>query len=112
MTSEGNVEVVQAMYDAFARRDRATMVSHLDPEIRVYDRPVHPESSVYEGSEGFLRFAETDWAAFDEVTYEPQEFVAMGEYVIVPIKVWKLRDAKCVELRNYSTIDEALAAVR
>jgi ketosteroid isomerase-like protein len=130
MTSEGNVEVVQAMYDALARRDRATMVSHLDREIRVYDRPVHPESSVYEGSEGFLRFAETDWAAFDEVTYEPQDFVAMGEYVIVPIKqsgrgkgsslgveesivnVWKLRDAKCVELRNYSTIEEALAAVR
>ena len=87
------------------------------------------EASVYEGPEGFLRFAETDWAAFDEVSYEPQDFLARGPYVVVPIKqsgrgkgsalgveesivnVWKLRDGKCVELRNYSTIDEALASL-
>jgi ketosteroid isomerase-like protein len=128
--SEQNVEVVRAMYAAFARSDRATLVSHLDPAIRVYDRPVHPEASVYEGPEGFLRFAETDWVAFDEVTYEPQEFLARGEYVVVPIKqsgrgkgsalgveesivnVWKLLGGKCAELRNYSTIGEAVEAGR
>jgi ketosteroid isomerase-like protein len=127
--SPRNVEVVRAMYAALARRDRATLLSHLDPAIRVYDRPVHPEASVYEGREGFLRFAETDWDAFDEVTYEPQEFLARGAYVVVPIKqggtgkgsalgveerivnVWKLRGGKCVELRNYSTLGEALEAV-
>jgi len=127
--SHQNVEVVRAMYAAFARRDRATLVSHLDPAIRVYDRPVHPEASVYEGPEGFLRFAQTDWVAFDEVAYEPQEFLARGEYVVVPIRqsgrgkgsaagvedsmvnVWKLRGGKCVELRNYSTLGEALGAV-
>jgi ketosteroid isomerase-like protein len=127
--SNQNVEVVRAMYAAFARRDRATLVSHLDPAIRVHDRPVHPEASVYEGLQGFLRFAQTDWDAFDEVTYEPQDFVAHGPYVVVPIKqggrgkgsalgveeiivnVWKLRGGKCVELRNYSTIGEALEAV-
>ena len=127
--SHQNVEVVRAMYAAFARGDREALVSHLDPSIRVHDRPVHPEASVYEGPEGFLRFAETDWDSFDEVIYEPQEFVEREPYVIVPIKqrgtgkgsslaveesivnVWKLRAGKCVELRNYSTIDEALAAV-
>jgi ketosteroid isomerase-like protein len=124
-----NVEIVQAMYEAFARRDQATLVSHLDPAMRVYDRPLHPEASVYEGVEGFLRFALTDWAAFDEVSYEPQDFLARGAYVVVPIKqrgrgkgsalgveesivnVWKLRDGRCVELRNYSTLDEALQAI-
>jgi ketosteroid isomerase-like protein len=95
-----NVVIVQAMYEAFARRDQATLVSHLDPAMRVYDRPLHPEASVYEGVEGFLRFAVTDWPAFDEVSYEPQDFL-----------VWKLRDGRCVELRNYSTLDEALQAI-
>jgi ketosteroid isomerase-like protein len=127
--SDQNVEVVRSMYAAFANRDRATLLSNLDPAMRVYDRPHHPEASVYEGREGFMRFAETDWDAFDEVTYEPQEFVARGEYVVVPIRqsgkgkgsalgveesivnVWKLRGGKCVELRNYSTIDEALGAL-
>jgi ketosteroid isomerase-like protein len=127
--SRQNVEVVRAMYAAFARRDRATLLSHIDAEIRVYDRPIHPEAAVYEGGEGFLRFAETDWDAFDEVTYEPQDFVERGAYVVVPIKqrgrgkgsalgveesivnVWKLQGGKCVELRNYSTLGEALGAV-
>jgi ketosteroid isomerase-like protein len=124
-----NVEVVRAMYDAFASHDRETLVSHLDPEMRVYDRAVHPDATVYEGADGFLRFAETDWDAFDEVRYEPQDFVAHGAYVVVPIKqggrvkgsahgveesivnVWKLRQGRCVELRNYSTMGEALEAI-
>jgi ketosteroid isomerase-like protein len=128
MSSE-NLEVVRAMYAAFARHDRAALLTHLDAAMTVYDRPVHPEASVYEGREGFLRFAETDWDAFDEVSYEPHDFVVRGAYVIVSItqrgkgkgsalgveedivNVWKLRAGKCVELRNYSTIAEALEAV-
>jgi ketosteroid isomerase-like protein len=123
-----NVEVVCAIYRAFARRDRDALVRHLDPSIRVYDRPSHPDASVYEGTEGFLRFSQTDWEAFDEVAYEPQDFVASGAYVVVPIKqsgkgkssalgieerivnVWKLRRGKCVELRIFSTIEEGLKA--
>ena len=27
------------------------------------------------------------------------------------VNVWKLRDGKCIELRNYSTIEEALASL-
>jgi ketosteroid isomerase-like protein len=123
------VEIVRAIYDAFARRDRDALMRHLDPLIRVYGRPFHPDASVYEGREGFLRFSETDWEAFEEVVYEPQDFVPSGSYVVVQIKqsgrgkssavgieqrivnVWKLRRGKCVELRIYSTMEEALEAV-
>jgi exosome complex RNA-binding protein Rrp4 len=77
---------------------------------------------------GFLRFSETDWEAFEEVVYEPQDFLANGPCVVVPIKqsgrgkssalgieerivnVWKLRRGRCVELRIFSTIEEALEA--
>jgi ketosteroid isomerase-like protein len=124
-----NVAIVQAMYEAFARHDEETLASHLDPSMTVHDRPLHPEASVYEGVDGFLRFAQSDWAAFDEVNYEPREFLARGPYVVVPIRqsgrgrgsalgveesivnVWKLRDGTCIELRNYSTIEEALASL-
>jgi hypothetical protein len=127
--SQENVEVVRAVYEAFARSDTARLLSHLDPAIQVHDRPVHPEASVYEGLEGFLRFADTDWDTFEAVTYRPRDFLVRGPYVVVPIKqagrgkgsaleveadivnVWKLRGEKCVELRIYSTLDEALEAV-
>jgi ketosteroid isomerase-like protein len=124
-----NVEVVRGMYRAFARRDREALVADLDPSIRVYDRPSHPDASVYEGREGFLRFSETDWEAFEDVVYEPQDFLVNGPYVVVPIKqsgtgrssavgieegivnLWKLRRGKCIELRIFSTIEDALQAV-
>lgn len=127
--SPKNVEVVRAIYRAFARRDRDALVGHLDPSMRVYDRPFHPDASVYEGQEGFLRFSESDWEALEEIVYEPQDFLADGPYVVVRIKqsgrgkssalgieerivnVWKLRRGKCVELRIFSTIEEALEAV-
>jgi ketosteroid isomerase-like protein len=127
--SDRNVEVVSAIYAAFAHRDEAALLAHVDPEVRVYDRAHHPEASVYEGREGFVRFTRTDWAAFDEVSYEPQDFVVKGPCVIVPIKqsgrgkgsalgieesivnVWRLRDGKCIELRIYSTLEEAFAAI-
>jgi ketosteroid isomerase-like protein len=127
---DDNVEVVRAIYAAFARRDDAELAMHADPSMKVHNRPEHPEASVsYEGLEGFLRFTHTDWAAFNEVSYEPREFVVRGEYVVVPItqrgrgkgsavgieedivNVWKLRDGKCVELRIYSTMDEALRGI-
>jgi ketosteroid isomerase-like protein len=128
--SRENVEVVRAIYSAFARRDRDAVVEDLDPSIRVYDRPSHPDASVYQGREGFLRFSETDWQAFEEVVYEPQDFLDNGAYVVVPIKqsgrgkssalrieedivnVWKLRRGKCVELRIFATLEEALEATR
>jgi ketosteroid isomerase-like protein len=127
--SRENVEVVRAIYGAFARRDREAMLVDIDPSIRVYDRPFHPDASVYEGREGFLRFSETDWDAFEDVVYEPQDFLVNGPYVVVPIRqsgrgkssalgieegivnVWKLRRGKCVELRIFSTIEEAIEAV-
>jgi uncharacterized protein len=127
--SEDNVEVVRAIYAAFARHDEDELARHADPSMTVHDRPEHPEASVYEGQEGFVRFTRTDWAAFDEVHYEPRDFVVRGDYVIVPItqrgrgkgsavgieedivNVWRLRDGKCVELRVYSTMDEALSAI-
>jgi ketosteroid isomerase-like protein len=128
--SRENVEVVRSIYRAFARRDRQALVAGLDPSIRVHNRPSHPDASVYEGHDGFLRFSEADWEAFEDVVYEPQDFFPIGAYVIVPIKqrgkgkssalaieedivsVWKLRGGKCVELRIFSTVEEALEAVK
>lgn len=121
---------MKAIYAAFVHHDEVELARHADPSMTVHNRPEHPEASAqYQGHEGFLRFTRTDWAAFDEVRYEPREFVVRGEYVIVPItqrgkgkgsavgieddivNLWRLRNGKCIELRIYSTMDEALEAV-
>jgi ketosteroid isomerase-like protein len=127
---QDNVDVVRAIYAAFARRDEAAMLAHVDDAVRIHARPHHPDVSVYQGHEGFTRFTDSDWEAFEEVTYEPEEFIEKGPYVIVPIRqagrgkgsdvgieerivnVWKLHDGKCVEVRIHSTVAEALEAIR
>ena len=128
--SRENVEVLRGFYRALARGDREAMTADIHPSIRVHDRPSHPDASVYEGLEGFLRFSEYDRDAFEKVVYEPQDFLATGAYVVVPVRqsgvgkssalgveeaivnVWKLQSGKCVELRIFSTMQEALNAVK
>ena len=127
--SEENLAAVRAIYDAFARRDRVGMLAYVDADVTIHARPHHPDVSVYEGHEGFRRFTDSDWEAFEEVTYEPTDFIEKGPYVIVPIRqagrgkgsdvgieesivnVWKMSAGRCVELRIHSTLDEALEAV-
>jgi ketosteroid isomerase-like protein len=129
VSSQDSAAAVRSIYDAFARRDRAAMLAHVDPDVRIHARPHHPDVSVYEGHEGFIRFTDSDWEAFEEVTYEPREFIEKGPYVIVRIRqagrgkgsdvgideqivnVWKMSAGKCVELRIHSTMDEALEAI-
>jgi hypothetical protein len=127
--SQENVEVVRRIYTAFARGDRAAMLDAADPDIRCYDRPDRPGAAVYVGHEGLLRFSETDRDVFENVRYEPSDFIDAGDSVVVRIRqagrgkassvpveeeianVWKLRDGKCVEMRVFSTEWEALEAV-
>lgn len=127
--SQQNVSVVRMIYEALARGDRASLFRHADPAIRCYDRPIRPDASVYEGHDGWAKFMETDLEAFENVSYEPLRFVETGPYVVVPIRqtgrgkrsaldveesivnVWKLRAGRCIEMRVYSTMGEALEAV-
>jgi ketosteroid isomerase-like protein len=127
--SEDNVRVVRELYEALNRGDRAGVLSRADPAIRCHDRPALPDPSVYEGHEGLARFMDTDHEVFEEVSYQPRDFIEAGPHVVVPIvqtgrgrhssarvgerivNVWRLRGGRCVELRVYSTTAEALEAV-
>src|SRR5215216_1036330 len=63
--SQGNVEVVRRIYEAFARADLTTLLESVDPAIRCYDRPSRPGADVYLGQIGFLRFWQTDREVFE-----------------------------------------------
>jgi ketosteroid isomerase-like protein len=127
--SQENVEVVRAIYEAFAAGDLGAILGAADPAIRCYDRPDRPGAGVYTGHDGLLAFRESDREVFENVRYEPSDFIDAGDHVVVRIRqagrgkassvpveevianVWRLRDGKCVEVRVYSTEQEALDAV-
>jgi uncharacterized protein len=127
--SQENLRVVRGIYEAYGRGDFAAILDVADPSIRCFDRPGRPGASVYTGHEGLLKFAESDSEVFENVRYEPSDFIATGDYVVVRIRqagrgkassvpveeeivnVWKLHAGKCIEMRVYSTESEALEAM-
>jgi ketosteroid isomerase-like protein len=124
-----NLEVVRQIYAAFARGDLAAILDVADSSITCHDRPDRPGRRVYTGHAGLLEFTESDRDVFDNVRYEPSDFIAVGDHVVVPLRqsgrgkasgvpvaegivnVWKLRGGKCLEMRVYSTVGEAFEAV-
>jgi len=128
--SSDNVQVVRGIYDAYRRGDLDAVVAAADPEIRCYDRADRPGATVYRGHDGLRAFAESDSDVFENVAYEPCDFLhADDEHVVVRIRqagrgrassvpvaerivnVWKLRDGRCIELRIFSTDREAFEAL-
>jgi ketosteroid isomerase-like protein len=127
--SQENVRIVRRIYEAYARGDTSAILALVDPGIRFYDRPNRPGATVYEGREGLLRFAQSDQEVFDNMHYEPVEFIDAGEYVLVRnrqtgrgkasglpveeeiVNAWKLRAGTPVEMRVFSDEGEARAAL-
>jgi uncharacterized protein len=126
--SQGNIEVVRRIYEAFARGDIATLLDSIDPAIRCYDRPSRPGADVSVGQLGFLRLLQSNRELLEGVRYDPRKFIDADDHVVVPIRqsgrgkaskvpveedianVWTVHSGKAVELRIYSSEQEAREA--
>jgi len=126
--SEANVEIVRRQNEAFNRGDLARLLELADPNIEWWDRQDDPGADVHRGHEG-LRKAFAELADLAELHLEPKEFIDAGDYVVVPVRVtgrgqtsgvsfaedevqvFRLRDGKITELREYREKGEALEAV-
>ena len=126
--SEENVEIVRRHQEAFNRGDLATMLELTSPNIEWWDRADDPDASVHRGYDAVMKhLAEFDDLA--ELHVEPQEFIDAGDFVVVPtrqvgrgrtsgasfeehqVNVFRVRDGKVTELREYRERGEALKVV-
>ena len=127
--SQENVEIVQAAWEAWNAGDIGSATSAFHPEVRWHVAEDEPDAETVVGIEGVVREA-TSWAAaFEDFRGEPQEFIDVGERVVVLIhfrgraretdsyveieetQVYLLRDRKIIEVREYRSRAEALEAV-
>lgn len=127
--SHENVEIVKRAYEAWNRRDMAAVLGACDYEIEWWERDDVPDPTVHRGLNAVgARFAELDdmWIGLG---LQPQEFIDAGDFVVVPfrltgrgrasgapfdedeVQVFRLRNGKIIELREYSEKAEALRAV-
>ena len=84
-TPHGNLALVQQLYSAFARRDIASALSLLGPDVEwgEPDNPFNPAAGTRHGHAGFLEWAGIGWESEDILALEPKRFLLDAESVAV-----------------------------
>ena len=132
--SQENVEVVRRIYEAVARRDKATILSLYDAGVEVDFSPGtladHIGGTSWSGHDGLRAFDRELREAFKDFETKCAELIDAGEHVVTvsqyrgrgrssgveidgPFQfgVWSVRGGKVTRVAWYSTRSEALEAV-
>ena len=124
-----DIEVVKAIFAAFAARDLDTVLALADPEIEL--TAVTGEhagrTEPYRGHDGLRQYFRDVASVWEELRLTPREFREEGDRIIVTGKVsarsmsrtvagstgwiWRVRDGKVVDVRVFDSAADALAAL-
>jgi ketosteroid isomerase-like protein len=122
------MDVVRAVFAAFAERDLERMLSHVhaDVEFVAVTAAELGRTEPYRGHEGMAEYFRDVSAIWDELRVTPDEFREDGETILVTGRVharspsrvvsgstgwiWRVRDGKVASVRVYPSAAEAIAA--
>jgi ketosteroid isomerase-like protein len=126
--SQENVEIVRSLYDCWLRGDMGLEL--LDPDISMVESATLPGAASAFGIGAVRRYIESFSKHWDEIRFEPQEFIdAADDGVVVVARlvgkgkrsgievnrvwayVWTVRGSKVKSMVGYANRAEALKAV-
>jgi ketosteroid isomerase-like protein len=84
--SEENVERVRELYAAVARRDEQAIFDCYHPDVEWRDH-AWLDVGVHRGYDGIRAAHRPFFAQFDQVTFEPYDFLDAGDRVVVTVHV-------------------------
>jgi ketosteroid isomerase-like protein len=123
-----DIEVVKAVFAAFAERDVETVLSlaHPDIEFTAVTGEQAGRTEPYRGHSGMRQYFRDVADVWEELRLTPREFRPEGDFVLVTGKVsarsrartisgstgwiWRVRDGKVVYVRVYPSAADATAA--
>jgi ketosteroid isomerase-like protein len=124
-----DIEVVKAVFAAFAERDLETVLglSHPDIEFTAVTGEQAGRTEPYRGHSGMRQYFRDVAAVWEELRLTPREFRPQGDLILVTGKVsarsrvrtisgstgwiWRVRDGKVVYGRVYDSAADAIAAL-
>ena len=125
-----DVEQMRRAYEGLSRGDVEGALELIDPEVEVRDRPEAPDPQTYHGYDGVRTAVQSTFDTFDQVEFEPEQFVEAGDHIVVVIRLrgkgkgsgvpvedriahlWTMRDGKAWRLQVYSDPEQAIADAR
>ena len=131
--SEGSLDVVRRSFEAFVSGDFDTAFASFDPGAEWRTAADEPDSRTYRGLEEVTRWARAlaePWADRFERAIVPEEYLDLGDWVVVPTSgrvhgrgsgievdvketyAVRVRGETIVRVEEYRTKKEALKAVR
>jgi ketosteroid isomerase-like protein len=127
--SQENVEIIKAAMAAFSRGDWDVALSYAAPDAKFdTSRDLNETRGIYETHEGAKRALERFYEPWESWRVEIDEFVHVGEDMVVTRQtgylrgrdgievtartcaVWTFRDGAISEFTHYNSLDEALEA--
>ena len=124
-----DIELVKAMFAAFAARDLETVLALADPEVELtaVTGEQAGRTQPYRGHDGLREYFRDVAAVWEELHLTPREFRPQGDLILVTGKVsarsrartisgstgwlWRVRDGKVVYGRVYDSAADAIAAL-
>jgi ketosteroid isomerase-like protein len=128
---EENVELVRQGFETMRGGDVEALLPLIHPEFEVTTPPgLAAEPDTYRGPDGIRRYFESFYEVMDRVSFEADDFIPVGERVVVPVtlrargrttgietaqkvvQIWDLKDGQAIRIEIYATLEEAMAAAR
>jgi ketosteroid isomerase-like protein len=129
--AETNADLVRQGFDALKDGDFESLLPFIHPEFEATTPPaLAAEPDTYRGPEGIRRYFESFYEVMDQVSFEADEFIPVGERVVVLctlrargrttgietaqriVQIWELKDERAYRVEVYATLEEAMEAAR
>jgi ketosteroid isomerase-like protein len=129
--SETNEDLVRRLFEAMGEGDVEALVPFIHPDFEGTTPPeLAAEPDTYRGPDGIRRYFDSFYDAMDRVRFEPEDFIPVGERVVVPLTllargrttgietaqrvvlIWAVKDGKAYRIEVYATLEAAMAAAR
>jgi ketosteroid isomerase-like protein len=92
--SRENVELLRRAWETVNRRD-ASGFAYLDPDIQIeVSSEIAPDAGTYRGHEGYRAMLRQWFEAWEDVRYEPTEFIDGGDDLVIVVANMHMRARK------------------
>src|SRR5215210_4253467 len=124
--SQAEIEALRAVYEAISRGDWDDALRDAGPDFEFIPPDQNPIAGTYRGREAVRGFFAELWAAFEEVTIEPGQFLEADDLIVVSLHMtlspsdsgakvemrvthlWTMRNGRPVRVKVFLGREEAL----